>query len=249
MKVSIITVCFNAESTIRDTIESVLQQDYNNIEYIIVDGASSDRTLDIINKHKYRGINIIISEPDRGLYDAMNKGIDVSSGDVIAILNSDDVFANKGIISNVVMKIKGFDILYGDVAFYRDGNFNKIFRYYSSGQFSPKNISRGIMPAHPAMFVRKTVFDEYGNYNCKYRIAADFDFVARVYKNNQLRSIYNPELMVKMRLGGISTQGLRSNIELNSEIIKICKAQGIKTNWLKVLSKYPRKILGLILKI
>ena len=99
------------------------------------------------------------------------------------------------------------------------------------------------------MFVRKTVFDEYGNYNCKYRIAADFDFVARVYKNNQLRSIYNPELMVKMRLGGISTQGLRSNIELNSEIIKICKAQGIKTNWLKVLSKYPRKILGLILKI
>ena len=130
MKVSIITVCFNAESTIRDTIESVLQQDYNNIEYIIVDGASSDRTLDIINKHKYRGINIIISEPDRGLYDAMNKGIDVSSGDVIAILNSDDVFANKGIISNVVMKIKGFDILYGDVAFYRDGNFNKIFRYH-----------------------------------------------------------------------------------------------------------------------
>lgn len=246
MKVSIITVCYNSEKTIRDTIESVFLQDYPNIEYIIVDGASKDNTLNIVNEYQDR-IATVISEPDKGLYDAMNKGIKLATGDIVGILNSDDILANNFTIAMVVDSLKSVDGVYGDVGFY-DATMKKKTRHYSSKGFHKSKFSRGFMPAHPSCYFKKALIDKVGFYSLEFKIAADFDFLVRAFSLFDAEFRYLPLEIVKMREGGISTSGLSANILLNKEIILSCRNNGLPCSWLSVLSKYPEKIMGLILK-
>ncbi|WP_457747002.1 glycosyltransferase family 2 protein [Sulfurimonas sp.] len=249
MKVSIITVVYNNKSTISDAIESVLTQTYKNIEYIIVDGASSDGTVDVIKSYGDK-INKFVSEPDNGLYDAMNKGIELATGDVVGILNSDDFYVDRFVIDKIVkeFKEKKVDSVYADLVYVKPENLEKIVRYYDSSKFHPSKFAYGWMPAHPTFFVKKWVYEKYGRFKTDYKIAADYEILVRFLEKYKINYFYLDEVIVKMRMGGISTRGFKSNYILNKEIIKACRENGISTNWLKVVSKYPRKILGLLKK-
>ncbi|MCG3733345.1 glycosyltransferase family 2 protein [Vibrio cincinnatiensis] len=246
MKVSIITVCYNSEKTIEDTIRSVASQDYDDIEYIIVDGGSTDQTHDIVTKYS-DNIDIYLSEKDDGLYDAMNKGIKLASGGLVGILNSDDVLADRSIISRVVEAAKNVDGVYGDVGFY-DSTLTKKNRHYSSRGFHKAKFSRGFMPAHPSCYLKKELIEKVGFYSLDFRIAADFDYLVRAFSLPNSTFSYMQEEVVKMRMGGVSTSGISANILLNKEIIQSCRNNGLPCSWLSVLSKYPEKIIGLLVK-
>jgi len=247
MKVSIITVCFNSEATIEDTLKSVASQTYSNIEYIVIDGLSTDNTNKIVKKYS-NIVSIHISEKDKGLYDAMNKGIQLATGDVIGILNSDDVFSNEAIIQEVVGSIHNIDCVYADIGFYKEYDLDKKVRHYSSSGFSLPKLSRGIMPAHPSLYVRRECYAKVGLYSMDYLIASDFDMVIRLFSLPNFKSHYVPIEFVKMRMGGVSTGGLKANIQLNKEILHSCREHNIKTSWFRLLSKYPKKLLGYIFK-
>ena len=249
MKVSIITVVRNAVATIQDTIHSVASQNYNNIEHIIIDGASTDGTREVIRQHQDK-FSCVISETDHGIYDAMNKGIKAAQGDFLGFLNSDDVYANDNVISKVVgiVKKQKVDAVYGDLVYVSPNNLQKVLRHYNSGWFNSKMIAKGYMPAHPTIFLSNSVFEKYGYFKIDYSIAADFEFVARVFGKDDIPYYYLPEVMVKMRQGGASTKNWKSNWILNKEILRACKENDINTNIFKVLSKYPQKLLGLITK-
>lgn len=246
MKVSIITVCYNSENTIRDTIESVINQSYDDVEYIVIDGGSSDRTMEIVNDYS-DSIEIILSEVDKGIYDAMNKGIKLASGDLIGILNSDDVFSTAVTVEEIVMSARGFDGVFADVGFYNP-TLSKKTRHYSSKGFRKEKFSRGFMPAHPSCYLKKEIIDKVGQYSLDYKIASDFDYLVRVFSVPAVSLNYLNKEVVKMREGGVSTSGLSANILLNKEIIHSCKQNGLPCSWLSVLSKYPEKLLGLVFK-
>lgn len=244
MKLSIITVCFNSEQTIESTLQSVAMQRGVDIEHILVDGASTDSTVKILEAHRHQ-LAQIISEPDHGIYDAMNKGIRAASGDIIGFLNSDDVYADGEVLSKVVetMERHHLDALFGDVAFYRPESPDRILRRYSSAHFRPNRIAWGWMPAHPSLFVKRDIFQNVGPFKTDYRVAGDFEFVARAFGKQFLRYRYLPEVLVMMRFGGVSTGGWRNTMLLNKEVLRACRENGIPTNMLKILSKYPAKLL------
>ena len=246
MKISIITVVWNNERTIKDAMDSVLSQTYKNIEYIIIDGASTDGTVEIIQSYGDK-ITKFVSEKDNGLYDAMNKGIGLATGDIVGILNSDDFYIDEFVIEKVVkeFKSKNVDSVYADLVFVKSDNLDKVVRYYDSSHFSSEKFAYGWMPAHPTFFVKKEVYQKYGLFKTDYKIAADYELLTRFLGKNNVSSSYIKEPIVKMRIGGASTSGIKSNYILNKEIIRACSENGIYTNWLMVLSKYPKKILGL----
>lgn len=246
MKVSIITVVFNGEKTIEDTILSVASQSYTDIEHIVIDGFSTDSTMNIVNKHKDK-INVVVSEPDKGIYDAMNKGILLASGHIIGLLNSDDVYYNENCVSAVVDEFyrRNVQAVCGDLVYVDPGNLNKIVRYYKSERFKPYMFAYGIMPAHPACFVKKVCYQKLGLFKIDYSISADFELMARFLKRNRVSFYCFPKVLVKMRTGGVSTQGLKHNWILNKEIIRACKENKIKTNMPKVLLKYCVKVFQL----
>ncbi len=245
-KVSVITVCYNSAATIERTIFSVKNQSYKNIEYIIVDGKSHDSTIQIVKK--FRFIDKLISEEDAGIYDAMNKGISAASGQIIAFLNADDFYKKPNIVEKAVKKIVSaeLDAVYGDVDFFSSNDTNKILRRYSSKFFSPKKLAYGLMPAHPSIFMKKEIFKVVGKFDINYKIAGDFDFILRAFKDNHLRYLYIPEVFVTMQNGGVSTRGLKSTIILNKEIMQSCIKNGIKTNWARLISRYFVKIFEFI---
>lgn len=245
LKVSVITACWNRRDTIADALASVRAQTNADIEHIVVDGGSTDGTLEIIERHR-GSIARLIPGPDKGVYDALNKGITAASGDVIAFLHSDDVYAHNEVISRVVQRMESLDALYGDVAFVRGENPDRVVRIYSSRRFSPSRIAWGWMPAHPALFVRTDVYRQHGLFKIDYRIAADFEFVARIFSTGRLRYAYVPEVLVRMRMGGLSTRGWKSTLTLNREVLRACRENGIRTNYLKILSKYPAKALEFV---
>jgi glycosyltransferase involved in cell wall biosynthesis len=247
MKVSIITVCYNSEKYISSCIDSVLNQVYNNIEYIVIDGNSSDRTTDIIRSYKDK-ISIYISEPDNGIYDAMNKGIRLSTGEIIGILNSDDYFANNQVIGKVVeaFKNENIDAIYGDVRFINPDNPEKTIRYYSSKNFKFSSFKYGIMPAHPSFYIKRIFFEKFGYYRTDYKIASDFELMLRFFSHREMKLKYIPMTFVTMRKGGVSTRNFFSQIILNREILKACLANNIKTNVFKIYSKYASKIFELM---
>jgi glycosyltransferase involved in cell wall biosynthesis len=244
-KISIITVSYNSSKTIRETIESVLGQDYPNIEYVVVDGASTDGTQDIVREYMPQ-VSVFVSERDNGLYDAMNKAIDLCTGDIIGILNSDDLYASNHIISLVMETFakKNVDSIYGDLFYFSNGNKNKALRYYRGDKFSPKKIRLGITPPHPTFFVRRTVYQKFGKFDTQYRYAADFDLMARFLYVHSISYAYMPLLMVKMRMGGISTGSFKRIIEINKEDFASLKKNGIRTNFLLFHVKYFYKVLG-----
>ena len=239
-----VTVAFNAVHTIEDTVRSVADQAYSKVEHILVDGASTDGTLEIIARHRDK-LARVISEPDQGIYDAMNKGVHAASGDVIGFLNADDVYAHQHVLTVVAetMERHHLDALFGDVGFFQSDNPGRMVRRYSSARFRPDRIGWGWMPAHPALFLRREVFQKVGPFRTNYRIAGDFEFVARAFGKQSLRYRHLPEVLVQMRMGGVSTGGWRNTLLLNQEVLRACRENGIPTNMLKILSKYPAKLL------
>ncbi|KAA6343063.1 PGL/p-HBAD biosynthesis glycosyltransferase [termite gut metagenome] len=251
IKVSLVTVSYNSASTLRDTINSVLNQIYSNIEYIIVDGNSRDETLSIIKEYESRfdGRMHWISEKDNGLYDAMNKGIRMATGEVVGIINSDDFYNRNDTIERVVTSFvanKDTQIVFGDVKFVNPDDLNKTIRYYSSKNFSPKRFRYGFMPAHPTFFTYKQNFEKFGYYQTNYRIAADYELLIRFLYKKKLTYKYLPIDFLKMRTGGISTASLKSNIIINKEIVRACKENGIWTCLPLIYLKYFVKIIELI---
>lgn len=254
MKISVITVVYNNKETIPDTIESVLSQNYDDIEYVIVDGASTDGTVEVIKKNikRYHKRSIkFISEKDEGIYDAMNKGISLATGDIIGMLNSDDFYINRSVISIVAseFKTKNVDSVFADLVYVRSDDLDKSVRHYSSAKFHPKKMAYGWMPAHPTFFVRREICEQYGLYKTNYQIAADYEFIARLLVKNKVSYSYIPQVLVKMRTGGVSTRNLKSNWILNEEILRACAENSIKTNIIKVLSKYPAKVFQAFKKL
>lgn len=217
-RISIITVAFNSVKTIKDTIYSIISQDYNNIEYLIIDGGSTDGTIDIVNQYS-NDIQYVISEPDNGIYDAMNKGIKAATGDIIGILNSDDFFSNNQVISNVVkmFSTSRCDCLYGDLVYIKPRNLKKVVRYWKSGFFSISKLENGWMLPHPTFFVQKRIYDKYGLYNINLKTAADYEMILRLLYKNRLKVAYIPEVMVKMRLGGESNKSFWNRLRANKE--------------------------------
>lgn len=246
MKVSIITVSYNCESTIEDTILSVERQIYPNKEHIIVDGASSDRTMDIVEKHNHC-IRHYISEPDNGIYDAMNKGIRLATGDIIGILNADDIYYDTTCISEVVNAFETKDVsaVCGNLAYVAPNDLSKTVRFYSSKRFHPNMFEFGMMPAHPASFVLRKCYEAFGLYKEDYKIAADFELLLRFLKIHEIPYFCISKTLVKMRTGGVSTRNIKSNWILNKEILRACKENHIDTNIVKVLSKYFIKLIQL----
>ena len=245
MKISIITVSYNSAETLEDTIKSTLNQTYTNIEYIIVDGSSKDKTIDIIKKYEpfFNGRLKWISEKDKGIYDAMNKGIRMATGDIVGILNSDDFFSSNDIIEKV---IAGFtndvDAVYGDIHFVNPDNLQKSVRYYSSKIFKRGLMKMGFMPAHPSFYCRKECFEKFGYYKTNYKIAADFDLLLRFIYVNNIRIKYLPVDMVTMRTGGASTEGFKSRMVMMNEHLRSFKENGIKTNRFILSLRYFYKI-------
>lgn len=243
MKLSVITVCYNSETTIQKAIDSVAEQSWPDIEHIVIDGASRDTTVEIVQRNITK-IAHFLSEPDTGVYQAMNKGLRLATGDIIAFLNSDDVYSDTHVLETVVntMQERNLDALYGDVEFFHASAPDKVVRTYDSGRFNPSRIAWGWMPAHPALFVRSSVYERFGHFREDYRIAGDYEFVARIFKNDQIKSSHVARVLVRMQTGGLSTAGLRATYFLNKEILRACRQNGIASNWLMVLSKYFFKL-------
>lgn len=247
MKISIITATYNSAETVRDTIESVLLQDYNDIEYIIIDGGSKDNTLDIVYEYKDK-IFKVISEPDKGIYDAMNKGIKLATGDVVGILNSDDFYTSNNVISKIVTEFKNnrnVDAVYGDIHFVSSDDLNTCVRYYSSKMFHSGFMRFGFMPAHPSFYVKRECYMKYGVYSLDYKISADFDLLVRFICKYKISCKYIPMDFVTMRRGGASTAGIKSKITLNEENIRACKKYGLYTNRTFMASRYLYKMFEL----
>jgi glycosyltransferase involved in cell wall biosynthesis len=224
-KISIITVVYNAELTIEDTIKAVLAQSYSRVEYIIVDGGSKDKTLSIIEKYKDR-LGKFVSEKDKGIYDAMNKGVQMATGDVIGILNSDDLYSDDAVIEDVMHefnKDSDLGMLYGDLVYVKKTNVDKIVRNWRSLPYYKKFFEHANVPPHPALFVRKKVYDELGMFNLTYKLASDYEFMLRIFKSGRFTSAYINRLIVKMRLGGATNNSVGNIVQGNREIIKAWK--------------------------
>jgi len=245
MKVSIITVTYNSALTLRDTIESVKNQSYPNIEHIIIDGVSKDDTVQIARSY---GHLKVISEPDKGLFDAMNKGILLATGEVIGVLNSDDFFTHNNCVSIIVDELKksGADAVHGDVGFVNPDNLTKMVRHFSSKNFKLKKFTKGYTPPHPSFYAKKECYDKYGLFNADYRIAADYELMMRFMFTHKISTHYIDEILVYMRTGGISNKSLKNRYNLNKEIIRACKDNGVKTNMVSILSKYFIKMFEYI---
>jgi glycosyltransferase involved in cell wall biosynthesis len=245
-RISIITVSYNSSKTIKETIESVLSQDYKDIEYIIVDGLSNDGTQEIIKSFGPQ-IAKFVSERDNGLYDAMNKGISLATGDIIGIINSDDIYANANVISSVasVFLNKNVDVVYGDLYYFKSGFPDTPLRYYKGGFFSLRKVRYGLMPPHPTFFIKRQVYEKYGKFDTQYSLSADFDLILRFLGVHKVPFEYVPKVLVKMRTGGKSTSSLRRTLIMNREDLHSCKKNGVKTSPFKFYLKYLIKIFHL----
>ena len=251
MKISIITATYNSASTLRDTIESVLKQSYQNYEYIVVDGKSKDKTIDIVKEYadKLNERMLWISEPDFGIYDAMNKGIEMAEGDVIGILNSDDFFTSNDVLERVAKEFETdltLDAIYGDIHFVKDEDLTKCTRYYSSSYFRPWLLRFGFMPAHPSFYVRKEVYQKYGLYDLQFRTSSDFEMMVRLLSKNKIKTKYIHKDFVTMRAGGESTAGIKAKKKVNCDIASSLKKHGIFTCQVFQWFRYLWKIVELL---
>lgn len=230
MKISIITACFNSEKYITNTFNSILNQSYKNIEYIVVDGGSTDKTVDIIkeNEHLFGGALKWVSESDNGIYDALNKGIDMATGDVIGFLHSDDFFSSENVLEEINKSFKQTNIagVYGDLK-YVDINTLNVIRYWKSKKFKSNLLNKGWMPAHPTLFLKREVYKSIGKFNINYKISADYDYILRVFKQKSLFFNYLPIVVSVMRLGGASNTS-KNLIKKMKEDLIIMKANNLK---------------------
>lgn len=221
MKISIITVCFNSANTIGDTIKSIATQTYLDKEHIVVDGVSKDATMHMVRSSL--SVSVCISEPDNGIYDAMNKGIALATGDVVGTLNADDYYMNDQVLDDIakVFLDPTIEACYGDLVYVRQDNINKIVRFWKSNDYKSGMFKSGWMPAHPTFFVRKNVYERLGSFDLRYKIAADFEILFRFIEKNKIKTKYLPKVLVKMRLGGTTNKNLSNIIKQNKEIVAI----------------------------
>jgi glycosyltransferase involved in cell wall biosynthesis len=246
IKVSIITVTFNSASTIADTMQSVGEQNYPLIEHIIIDGASKDNTLQIIKEFAHH--ISVISEKDEGIYDAMNKGIRAAKGDIIGILNSDDVYMGPDVISTIVdvFRDPAVQCCYADLQYVDYRNAKRVTRIWRSGIYKPNSFYWGWMPPHPTFFVRKSVYEQHGLYNHNMRSAADYEMMLRLMVGHQLKAIYIPKIIVKMRTGGVSNASLKNRLRANREDHEAWRINGLKPYFFTLYLKPLRKITQFI---
>ena len=245
MKISIITVVLNAATTVEDTLRSVASQTYPEIEHIVVDGGSTDGTLEIIQRHRDR-IATLISEPDRGIYDAMNKGIAVATGDIIGTLNADDIYADEQVLEKIarVFTDPAIGACHADLVYVARADLDKIIRYWKSCPYTDGLFEKGWLPAHPTFFVRRALYRRYGGFDLKFRFQADFELTMRLLAVHKVRSVYLPEVIVKMRMGGVSNRSVWNVIKGNLEAYRACRLHGLRVTPLfvvrKVVSRLPQ---------
>lgn len=245
MKISIITAAYNSGTTIGDTLQSVAEQQGVEIEHIIVDGGSKDATVSIVQSFPH--VSQFISEPDQGIYDAMNKGIRMATGNIVGILNADDFFPSTTTLRAVLDCFDAStDAIFGDIAFVRPNALDKVVRYYSAKGWTPAKFRWGFMPPHPSFYLRREHYLNHGLYQIDYQIASDYELLIRMLHKHKLRFKYLPVRIVTMRTGGVSTKNWNSNYILNKEIVRGCGENGIYTNMLFLCFKYFRKAFELV---
>jgi len=247
MKISIITAVYNDARGICDTLKSVAEQDYQAIEHIVIDGASTDSTVDAIRVHGQR-VSRILSERDGGVYDAFNKGLRLATGDAIGFLNSGDTYTSSGAVSRIVQCLhdSGVNAVFGDVLIVNALDHAKVVRRFSSRSFSPARMAYGLMPAHPTLYLRRQVYDRTGEFDTQFRIAGDFEFCLRAFVQRSTTYRYLPEALVRMPRGGLSNKGWRSTWEITREMRLACSKNQIKTNWLKLCFRLPLRMIELL---
>ncbi|TAK64091.1 glycosyltransferase family 2 protein [Methylobacter sp.] len=245
--VSIITVVFNGAATLGDTIHSILQQTYDNIEYIIVDGGSGDATIDILRQYDHV-IDYWISEKDNGIYDAMNKAISLCSGEYVGMLNSDDIFSGKNVVQDIIDKFCAtkVDAVFSCLNIVDKYNLKKIRRKYRVARLSPALLRIGVMPPHPTFYCKRSCYEEGGMYKTDYKIAADFEMLARLLIKQKISWSFIDKVMVTMRSGGLSNSGFMTSIKLNLETVRACKENGLYTNLLFLALKLPIRLFELV---
>lgn len=243
MKISVITIAFNAADTIEETIRSVLSQDCDSLEYILIDGGSTDGTMEIVEGYRH-AFSKIVSEPDRGIYDAMNKGLALASGDLIALLNADDVYAHSSVLNSVCKSIvdNGVEACYADLEYVHRKNPAKIVRKWTSGAYNRLNFKRGWMPPHPAFFVKREVYEKYGYFNTDLKTSADYELMLRFLYRHEVAVTYLPETVVKMKVGGQSNQSIHNRIKANKEDRKAWEINGLDPGRLTFVMKPLRKL-------
>lgn len=248
MKISIITATYNSAATIRDCIQSVNSQTYNNIEHIIIDGASKDNTLEIINSLPNRVITIV-SEPDKGIYDAMNKGIKAATGDVIGILNSDDFFASNDVIENIVKEFSNDSTLegiYTNLYYVNQDNPDQIIRHWVSNSFKKRSFFKGWHPPHPTLYLRRDVYENYGNFNLDFSLSADFELMLRFFEKYNIKTKYLPITTIRMRLGGATSKNWQNVRNQNIQCINAFRTNGFRPPLLYPVYRLLPKLLQFI---
>lgn len=232
MKISVITVCFNSAETIADTLKSIVNQTHEDIEQIVVDGGSNDSTLALVRDQALPGV-IVISEPDKGIYDAMNKGIAVATGDVIGFINSDDFYPSPGVLAVVAsaFEFSGADCCYGDLCYVQQEDVSKIVRFWRSSPFASGKFSRGWCPPHPTFFVRREVYERLGGFDLSFKIGVDIELMARYLEVGRISNHYIPKVLVHMRMGGTSNRSLSNIVKQNLEIRRGFLALGLEFSW------------------
>lgn len=246
--VTVITVVFNSAATLEHTIRSVSEQTYDNVEHIIIDGGSTDGTLDILRK--YDGdIDYWVSENDAGIYDAMNKGISLARGDYIGMLNADDYFASRSSLEKIALRLKtsNVDAVFSCLDIVDPANLDRVLRKYSISSFSPFMLRIGVMPPHPTFYCKKSCYEKAGPYRTDYRIAADFEMLTRMLLKHQITWEFIAETAVKMRAGGLSSRGIKSSWVVNREIVRACTENGLYTNMFMLALKLPIRLLERLL--
>jgi glycosyltransferase len=243
MKVTVLTPSRNSAQCIEGALSSVRCQTYPHIEHIVIDGMSTDQTPEILESHQQSGFQVIRGR-DKSMYDAINKGLMMATGDVVAILNSDDVYADQGVIRDIVaqFEVTGADCVYGDIAYVKKIDLNQVVRYWRSGVGQRLDIERGWMPPHTALFIKKSIYDQNGPYDISYQIAADYEMILRLLYTCQISSAYLPRLCTKMRLGGMSNGSVSGIIKKSSEDYRACKAHHMSHPGLTVVMKNVRKL-------
>ena len=241
--ISVITVSYNSRETIADTIESVASQTYPSVEHIVMDGASTDGTLEVLERFRDK-LSKIVSEPDEGIYAAMNKGLSLATGDVIGTLNSDDVYVDENVLAMVaeVFRDDSVDVCYGDIFYVDKGDLNRIVRHWKSEPYRSGLFEKGWMPPHPTFFIRRRVLGRVGLFEPRYRFAADFDFMLRALHVQQLRSTYLPRDLVKMRVGGLTNNSVMNVLRGNIEAYRSCRKNGLGVSPLFIARKILRKL-------
>lgn len=246
MKISIITTTFNSEKTVEETILSVINQTYGNIEYIIADGGSTDKTLEIVNKYKDR-ISKIGSGSDNGVYDAMNKGIKMATGDIIGFLNSDDIFFDNKVVETIAEEFEKYnpDCLWGDLLYTAKNDLYKNIRFWKSSDYKDDLFETGWVPPHPTFYVKKEIYEKYGIFNLDFKIAADYELMFRLLKKYKIKSKYIPKTFVRMRVGGFSHKNKKQG---NLECIKAWRVNGFKMPFYTPIFRIFRRLLQMLFK-